>query len=75
MTAFARLLNEFISLFVDDGSLAATILIWIALCGLFMPSSLRGPFEGAILFGGLALILLENAARGARRLAKTNQLH
>jgi hypothetical protein len=69
MTALTRVLKELVSLFVDDGSLAATILIWIAFSGLFMPSLLKGHFEGVILFGGLALILVENAARSARGFA------
>ena len=60
-------LSELVSLFVEDGSLALAILIWLALAGLVV---LRfeglSPWQGAVLFAGLALILIENTWRRAR---------
>jgi hypothetical protein len=67
MTWMKTALSELVSLFVEDGSLALAILIWLALAGLLVPrfdgSSL---WQGAVLFAGLALILIENTWRRAR---------
>lgn len=61
-------LRELIGLFVDDGSLAVTALVWLAVCGLVLPRlGVSGVWLGAALFGGLAIILGENALRAARR--------
>jgi hypothetical protein len=60
-------LSELVSLFVEDGSLALAILIWLALVGLVLSrfDALKG-WQGAILFAGLASILIENTWRRAR---------
>lgn len=56
-----------LGLFVDDGSLAAAILIWLVLAWLGHASfHLTGSWQGVLLFAGLALILVENACRRAR---------
>jgi hypothetical protein len=61
-------LRELVGLFVDDGSLAVTALLWLAICGLGLPLlGVDGPWRGAALFAGLAVILAENALRAARR--------
>jgi hypothetical protein len=61
-------LREVIGLFVDDGSLAVIALIWLALCGLVLPTlGVAGAWLGVALFAGLAIILAENALRAARR--------
>jgi hypothetical protein len=61
-------LQELVALFVDDGSLAATALIWLAVCGLVLPPlGIAGAWLGLALFAGLAIILAENALRTARR--------
>lgn len=65
MRTLTNILQEFVSLFVDDGTLAATILIWIAFCGLLLRLLPMGAWQGPILFFGLAVILVENAIRGA----------
>jgi hypothetical protein len=52
MKVLVSAVRECVSLFVDDGSLAATVIAWIVLSGL-------------LLFIGLALILIENALRSA----------
>lgn len=60
--------SEFIGLFVDDGSLAAAVLLWLAACWLLL---LRLPLPPAlppvILFAGLAVILVESAVRRSRQ--------
>jgi hypothetical protein len=66
MRPLTAIFGEFVSLFVDDGTLAATILIWIAFYGLLLRLMPKGLWQGPILFIGLAFILVENARRGAR---------
>jgi len=61
-------LRELVGLFVDDGSLAVTALIWLAVCGLVLPPlGIADAWLGLALFAGLAIILAENALRAARR--------
>lgn len=60
--------TEAISLFVDDGSLAVAIVIWLAVCWLALARlGLASYLPPAILFGGLILILAESALRRARK--------
>jgi hypothetical protein len=66
MKVLIATLRECFSLFVDDGSLAATVIVWIVLCALLFRLLPANSWQGPILFIGLALILIENAVRGAR---------
>jgi hypothetical protein len=66
MKMLVATLRECVSLFVDDGSLAATVLFWIVLSGLLLRLLPTNSWQGPILFIGLALILVENAVRGAK---------
>lgn len=60
--------QEVLGLFVDDGSLAAAILMLVGCVGVLRGASVIGaPLGGGLLFGGLVLILLENVRRSARR--------
>ena len=68
MIRLVSILREVFGLFVDDGSLALAILIWIAVVGLALPAfGLPSAWRAIILFAGCALILAENVARSARR--------
>lgn len=68
MNALKTIWSEFIGLFVDDGSLAASVLIWLGLCWLVLPrSGLDGALPPLILFAGLAIILAVSALRRAGR--------
>jgi hypothetical protein len=60
--------DEIFGLFVDDGSFALAIIAWLLLVWLAV-SRLRvgGGWAATGLFFGLALILVESAARRARR--------
>ena len=59
--------SEFIGLFVDDGSFALAIMAWLALSWLLLPRLPLPPaWPPAILFAGLAAILLESVLRRAR---------
>ncbi len=63
----SNILREIIGLFVDDGSFALAILLWIGLVRLILPR-LHLPIPGGlILFAGLAIILIESASRFSRR--------
>jgi hypothetical protein len=58
--------DEFIGLFVDDGSFAVAILAWLLVCGLVLPRlGLAEAWPPLILFAGLAAILVESAFRQA----------
>ena len=59
---------EFIGLFVDDGSLAIAVLVWLAVCWILLPRlGLPSVWQPSLLFVGLALILAESAIRRARQ--------
>jgi hypothetical protein len=63
-----NILDEIFGLFVDDGSFALAILIWLALVRWATPHlNIPSRATGIILFAGLALILTESAARYSRR--------
>jgi hypothetical protein len=71
MKYIAKILTELWGLFVEDGSYTLAILFWVGLVGLsrsWIPSV--GAWDGPILFIGLALIILENVARSAKKVAK-----
>jgi hypothetical protein len=57
---------EFIGLFVDDGSLAAAVVLWLLACWLVLPRVPLAPaLPPIILVTGLAAILAESAIRRA----------
>ncbi|MBV9114716.1 MAG: hypothetical protein JOY67_18035 [Hyphomicrobiales bacterium] len=68
MSWIKMVISELAGLFVEDGSLALAILIWLALIG-FAVARFDGlsEWQGVVLFAGLALILIENTWRRARR--------
>ena len=62
-----NILREVFGLFVDDGSFALAILIWLAVVRWATPHlNIPSRATGIILFAGLALILTESAARYSR---------
>ena len=68
MNWIKNIVREIFGLFVDDGSFALAILIWLALIRWSAPHlSLSPAVPGIILFAGLALILIESTSRYARR--------
>lgn len=60
-------LHEVLGLFVDDGSLAIAILVWVGVLWLLPSFGALDRWKGLILFAGLALILLESVLRYARK--------
>jgi hypothetical protein len=68
MRWMSTILSEVFGLFVDDGSFAIAILAWLAVIALILPRlGVAAGWDGLILFVGLALILVESAARRAKR--------
>jgi hypothetical protein len=62
------ILHEAYGLFVDDGSFAVAILLWLGINWQIVPRlGLALEARGILLFVGLALILVESAVRRARR--------
>ena len=58
--------SELIGLFVDDGSFALSMLIWLIACGLVLPRlGLPSFLPPMILFAGLVVILARSAIRRA----------
>lgn len=61
-------LQELYAVFVDDGSFAIGIIVWLGLIWLAGPHlHLSGASSPALLFAGLVAILIESALRRARR--------
>lgn len=59
--------REIWGLFVDDGSLALAIVVWIAVMWLLERRlGVSSAVGGAALFGGLGAILVESLLRYAR---------
>jgi hypothetical protein len=68
MTWIKTIWAEFIGLFVDDGSLAVAVLVWLAVCWLILPRlGLPSVWPPVLLFVGLVLILVESAVRRTRQ--------
>jgi TRAP-type C4-dicarboxylate transport system permease small subunit len=71
MKALTALARELAGLFVDDGSLALAIIAWLAVTALLAGTAASSGgttlYAGPVLFAGLALILVENAWRRARK--------
>jgi hypothetical protein len=63
--------REVVGLFVDDGSFAVAILVWLALAVAGLPHIEAHPrVAGPVLFAGLAFILVESVLRFSRRRTK-----
>ena len=62
------IVRELYGLFVDDGSFAIAILVWLGLAVAMVPRATVGAWwAGPALFVGLAVILIESVLRFARR--------
>ncbi|QEX16801.1 hypothetical protein FRZ44_20960 [Hypericibacter terrae] len=68
MSRLVEILREIVGLFIDDGSLAIAILVWVAIVALLLPAlGLPEVWRAIFLFVGCVVILIENVARSARR--------
>jgi hypothetical protein len=60
-------LKELWGLFVDDGSLALALIIWVAICGFGLSRTpVPAAWDAPILFVGCLAILVVNVMRNAR---------
>jgi hypothetical protein len=67
MRALSRMVRALLGFFVDDGNLAALVVGWLALLWLAIAQlGLAAPWDGLLLFAGLAGILAVSALRRAR---------
>jgi hypothetical protein len=67
MNVLKNMFAELLGLFVDDGSFVLTIIAWVLGGVICLRGQLVDPgFEAALLFLGIAVILLENVERTAR---------
>jgi hypothetical protein len=63
--------REILGLFVDDGSFAIGILVWVVAAVVVLPRVASvARWAGPVLFIGLALILVESVLRYSRRREK-----
>jgi hypothetical protein len=58
-------LREIYALFVDNGSLALAIVLWLLFVWLALPRD--AAWTGPALAAGLAVLLIENVLRSARK--------
>jgi len=67
MNWLRSVLREVFGLFVDDGSFAAAILVWLLFAVFVLPHlAPAAHWTGPVLFAGLAVILIESALRFSR---------
>jgi hypothetical protein len=60
--------REIVGLFVDDGSFALAIVVWVVLAlAVVRHGGSPAPWQGPVLFAGLAAILVESVMRAAGR--------
>ena len=70
MSSLKSIWSELIGLFVDDGSFAVAILVWLLACGLVLPRlGLHPVLPPAILFAGLIVVLALSAVTRAGKRA------
>ena len=66
MQWISAIAKELFGLFVDDGTFAIAILLWLGVVWFLSGRMLQGiGWSGAILFAGLGLILLQSTLRRA----------
>lgn len=68
MSWMRTIAGELIGLFVDDGTFAIAIAVWLGLAWFGLPHlAIPRVFQAPILFAGLLGILTESVVRSARR--------
>jgi hypothetical protein len=67
MKAVVTALQEVYGLFVEDGSYAIAIIVWLAAAAFVFPHIPGGGWRGPVFFAGMAAIMLESVVRAARR--------
>jgi hypothetical protein len=70
MKALAQVLNEFLGLFVEDGSLALGIIAVVAAAAILSILAASPVAGGAVLVAGCLGVLVENILRARRNVAE-----
>jgi len=66
MSWLKTIIREIYGLFVDDGSFALAIVVWLGIAAFILPRvAIPASANGPILLAGLLLILFESALRRA----------
>ena len=63
MRRITLVLRELLGLFVDDARFALTVLAWLTAFALLLPQLPLPAWRGALLFAGLAVILVWHCLR------------
>ncbi len=61
---------ELVGLFVDDGSFAAAVILWVFAAIFLLPRILPAHWKGPVFFAGITGILVENVSRSAGNIRK-----
>lgn len=68
MNVIITALQEVYGLFVEDGSYAVGILVWVLVAAFVLPHlPALGLWRGPLLFAGMLFLLVENVLRTARK--------
>lgn len=68
MNVIVTALKEVYGLFVEDGSYAVGILVWVLVAALVLPHvPALGLWRAPLLFAGLLVMLVENVLRTSRK--------
>lgn len=68
MKWMVTVLRELYGLFVDDGSLATALLLWIVAAATGLVFLHADHWGGPVFFAGLVVILAENLLRASRKM-------
>lgn len=67
MKVLRAIIREVAGLFVDDGSFAFAIVVWVLVDSLLVKVGLAPALGAVLLCAGLAAIMAENVWRSSRR--------
>lgn len=66
MKVLLGILEEIWGLFVEDGSYAVAIVVWLLIVWFGIAKLSAENLKGPLMFAGLAAIMIENVRRSAR---------
>ena len=68
MNLIVTTFKNLIGIFVEDGTLAILLIVWVGIVALVLPRvPIDSSWDGVILFAGCVAILIENVVRTGRR--------
>ena len=68
MNLIVTTFKNLIGIFVEDGTLAILLIVWVGIVALVLPRvPIDSSWDGVILFAGCVAILIENVVRAGRR--------